>query len=176
MDSSLIPFFVILTLVIVTFCSWRVSGLESRTWACIAVFLSTLPGYLIYETQWYFPIVDALGSYGYQSATPLLAIVALSFIRDKLASVLMCLFSMLILANGYFWMQEGNAQQIQAIQQAIVWAVFIIEIALMLSPRLTNGIHRAIQRFNLARNIAKIGYSRNHRSHSSKANIGKNQS
>jgi hypothetical protein len=131
-----------------------------------------VPGYLIYDSNWYWPIVDVLGSYGYQSATPFIAILALSLIRDKLSTVLMCLFFMLILANGYFWLQEGNGYQVQAIQQAIVWAVFIIEVALMLSPRLTNGIHGAIQRFNLARNIAKIGYSRNHRTHSAQENPG----
>jgi hypothetical protein len=135
-----------------------------------------VPGYLIYDSSWYWPIVDVLGSYGYQSATPLIAILALSFIRDKLASVLMYLFSMLILANIYFWLQEGSGHQIQMIQQSIVWMVFIIEIALMLSPRLTNGIHGVVQRVSLARNIEKIGYSRNHSAYSSKANIGKNQS
>lgn len=169
MDSSLIPFFVILTLVIITL---RNGSETPRGFVCIAVLWSTLPGYLIYESDLYFPIVDALGSYGYQSATPFIAILALSFIRDKLSTVLMCLFSMLILVNGYFWLQEGNGHHVQAIQQAIVWSVFIIEVALMLSPRLTNGIHGAIQRFNLARNLAAIGYSRNHRSHSVEDNAG----
>jgi hypothetical protein len=77
---------------------------------------------------------------------------------------------MLILANGYFWWQEGNDYHIQAMQQAFVWAVFTIEVALMLSPRLTNGIHGAIQRVNLASNIAAFGSSRNHRTHSTQDN------
>jgi hypothetical protein len=172
MESSLIPFFVILTLTLVTL---RNGSDTPRGFACIAVLWTTVPGYLIYDSNWYWLIADVLGSYGYQSATPLLAIVVLSRIRDKLSTVLMCLFSMLILANGYFWLQEGNSYQVQATQQVIVWAVFIIEVALMLSPRLTNGIHGAIQRFNLARNLAASGYPRNHRAHSSQDNIGQDQ-
>jgi hypothetical protein len=173
MASSLIPFFVILTLTLVTL---RNGSDTPRGFACIAVLWSTVPGYLIYDSNWYWPIVDVLGSYGYQSATPLLAIVALSFIRDKLASVLMYLFSMLILSNIYFWWQEGNGHQIQIIQQSIVWMVFVIEVLLMLSPRLTNGIHGVVQRINLARNITTIGCTRFNSYFRSKANIGKNQS
>jgi hypothetical protein len=173
MESSLIPVFVILTLTLVTL---RNGSDTPRGFACIAVLWSTVPGYLIYDSSWYWPIVDVLGSYGYQSATPLLAIIALSFIRDKLASVLMYLFSMLILANIYFWWQEGNSHQVQNVQQSVVWTVLVVEVVLMLSPRLTNGIHGVIQRINFARNIAKISYSRNHRACRSKANIGKTQS
>jgi heme/copper-type cytochrome/quinol oxidase subunit 1 len=83
---------------------------------------------------------------------------------------------MLILANIYFWWQEGNGHQIQIIQQSIVWMVFVTEVLLMLSPRLTNGIHGVVQRFNLARNIAAIDYTRIISYFRSKANIGKNQS
>ena len=173
MDNSLIPFFVILTLVLVTI--WNGSD-TPRGLSCIVVLWATAPGYFIYETELYYPIVEYLGSYGYQSATPLLAIIILSFIRDKLSTVLMCLFSMLILANGYFWWQEGNGHQIQEIQQAVVWIVFAIEVALMLSPRLTNGIHGVIQRFSVAGNIQQIGYSSNHQPYRSQNNPGKNQS
>ena len=151
--SSLLPFFVILTLVIV---SLR-NGIETnRGLACIAALWSTVPGYFIYQSDWYFPIVDILGSYGYQSATPLLAIFALALIRDKLSTVLMCLFTVLIFANLYFFWLEGQNYQIQDIQQAFVWLVFFIEVALMLSQRLTNGIHGSLCKLDMARVIAAI--------------------
>ena len=169
MDNSLIPFFVILTLVLVTI--WNGSD-TPRGLSCIVVLWATAPGYFIYETELYYPIVEYLGSYGYQSATPLLAIITLSFIRDKLNTVLMCLFSMLILANGYFWWQEGNGHQIQEIQQAVVWIVFAIEVALMLSPRLTNGIHGVIQRFDVGGMATTIKHFASNRIHLLPVNSG----
>ena len=154
MDSNVIAFLVILTLVLVALRN----GCETkRGTACIAVLWTTAPGYFIYPTDLYFTLVDALGSYGYQSATPLLAICALACIKDKLSTVLMSLFTVVIFANIYFFWLEGQGHQIQDIQQTFVWSVFVVEVALMLSPRLTNGIHRVVQGFIRPRNAATHG-------------------
>jgi hypothetical protein len=133
-----------------------------------------VPGYAIYDTDLYYPIVEAIGSYGYQSLTPLLAIIVLSFIHDKLSTILMSLFTMLILANCYFWWQEGNGNQVQHIQQGFVWTVFAIEVLLMLSPRLTDGIHGIVHRAIAARNIATARYTRNNRTYSTKIDVSEN--
>jgi hypothetical protein len=168
--DHLTPFFVISLLVLI---SLR-NGIETnRGISCVAVLWCTVPGYLIYQSEYYFPIVDMLGSYGYQSATPLLAICALACIRDKLSTVLMCLFTVLIFANGYFFWLEGQNYQIQDAHQAFVWSVFFIEVTLMLSPRLTNGIHRAIQRFVRDRDPATDGGIVEHRSASNLVNMVK---
>lgn len=138
------PFLIISLLILITLRN----GFETkRGLACIAVLWTTVPGYMLYNTELYFPIADTIGSYGYQSVTPVLSICALAFIRDKLSTVLMCLFCVLILGNIYFFWLEGQGYQIQNAHQSMVWAVFFIEVALMLSLRLTNGIHRAVQRF-----------------------------
>ena len=158
--EHLTPFFVILLLVMI---SLR-NGFESkRGLTCIAVLWCTVPGYFIYQSDLYFPIVDVLGSYGFQSATPLLAIAVLSLIRCRLSTILMCLFTVLICANTYFFWLEGQNHNIQDAHQMFVWSIFFTEVALMLSPRLTNGIHGAIQGFIRHRdNVADehIGYSR----------------
>lgn len=171
MSDEQTAFTVILTLVAITLHN----GSDTpRGHVCIAVLWCTVPGYLIYDSDWYYYLRDMLGSYGYQSATPFLAILILSLIRDKLSTILICLFSMLILTNGVFWYLEGNGYHIQTTQQAILWSVFIIEVALMLSPRLTNGIHGVVQRINVARNNPALGYSRNHRTHISPGNSSEN--
>lgn len=126
-----------------------------RGLTCVAVLWSTIPGYWLYHTDYYFTLVDIFGSYGYQSLTPLLAIFVLSFIRGKLSAILMLLFFVLICANTYFFWLEGQGQQVQSAQQLFVWLIFFIEVALMLSPRLTNGIHGSFQRHDLAGDSAE---------------------
>ena len=148
--QALAPMIVITILVILSIIN---SYDTKRGLVIIAVLWSTVPGYFIFETDLYWWALDIFGDYGYQSLTPLLAICTLSFIRCKLSTVLMCLFSMLILANCWFWWLEGFGHEVYEAQQSIVWAVFVVEVVLMLSKRLTNGIHGGIFSDRLAANI-----------------------
>ena len=149
------------------------NGVETdRGIICVAVLWCTWPGYLIYHTELYFEVVDIIGSYAFQCLTPLLAVFILSFMRDKLSTVLMLLFTVLILANGYFFWLEGIGYQVQKVQQAFVWFVFFIEVALMLSQRLTNGIHGAVQRLVIAGGVAK-NWSSGDDSHAGSTNNSK---
>lgn len=163
------PFLVISLLILITL---RDDFDTQRGLACRAVLWTTAPGYMLYNTELYFPIADTIGSYGYQSVTPVLAICALALIRDKLSTVLMCLFCVLILGNIYFFWLEGQGYQIQDAHQVMVWAVFFTEVALMLSPRLTNGIYRAVQRFVDRGDPATDDGIGNVGSHLSEDNIG----
>jgi hypothetical protein len=60
---------------------------------------------------------------------------------------------MLILANCWFWWLEGFGHEIYEAQQSLVWGVFILEVVLMLSKRLTNVLHGSIFSDRLAANI-----------------------
>ncbi len=160
--QALAPQIVITILVLVTLIN---SHDTKRGLATIAVLWSTVPGYFIYGSDLYPPLVDIFGDYGYQSLTPLLAIFTLSYIRSRLSTVLMTLFSMLILANAWFWWLEGFGHEVYEAQQGIVWAVFVIEVVLMLSKRLTNGVHGSLCRINLAGNTPAPNVASNHVNH-----------
>ena len=149
--EQIAPAIVITILVLVTL----YNGHESQTGkASIAVLWCTIPIYFVYGSESnYTWMVDVFGIYGVESLTPLLAICTLSFIRCKLSTILMCLFSMLILANCWLWWLEGFGHEIYEAQQSIVWGVFILEVALMLSKRLTNGLHGGIFVGRLAANL-----------------------
>ncbi len=141
----------------------------------IAVLWSTVPGYFVFETDLYFWMVDIFGDYGYQSLTPLLAICTLSFIRCKLSTVLMCLFSMLILANCWFWWLEGFGHEVYEAQQSVVWAVFVVEVVMMLSKRLTDGVHGGLFRDRLAANIPTSWMASKHSDLCNDSYMGTNQ-
>ena len=149
--EQLAPAVVITSLVLVSI----YNGHESQTGkASIAVLWCTVPIYFVYDSEsTYSWMIDVFGIYGVESLTPLLAISVLSFIRCKLSTILMCLFSMLILANCWFWWLEGFGHEIYEAQQSMVWGVFILEVVLMLSKRLTNGVHGGLLSDRLAANI-----------------------
>ena len=149
--EQIAPAIVITILVLVTLYNGHESQIGK---ASIAVLWCSIPIYFVYGFESnYSWMVDAFGIYGVESLTPLLAICFLSFIRCKLSTVLMCLFSVLILANCWFWWLEGFGHEIYEAQQSMVWAVFILEVVLMLRKRLTNGLHGGIFRDRLAANI-----------------------
>ncbi len=144
--------------------------------ACIAVLWWSVPMYWIYDTESiYTAMVDTFGVYGVESLPLLFAICTLSFIRCKLSTVLMTLFSMLILANCWFWWLEGFGHEVYEAQQSIVWAVFVIEVVMMLSKRLTDGVHGGLYRDRLAANITTSGMASKHSNLCNNSYMGTNQ-
>jgi hypothetical protein len=127
------------------------AGYETkRAFACMAVLWVTVASLAIHESSLYFPLSDTFGYYGLQALDPLLSIIILANIRCRLSSCLMVLFCVLISVNIIAWYIEGLGINVEAYYQQAVWVVFIIELALMFSERLTNVVHGVVHRPSVA--------------------------
>ena len=151
------------------------NGYETRrAYACMAVLWVSVASTALYESTLYFPLADTLGYYGYQSLTPLLSICILANIKCRLSSCLMVLFCILISGNIIAWYAEGLGINVEAFYQQAVWAIFIIELALMLSKRLTNVVHGVVHRSRLDRDTTAPIVAFEHLDYSVKNNAGEN--
>jgi hypothetical protein len=133
-----------------------------RAFACVTVLLVTVASYCVYESDWYFPLEETLGYYGYQSLAPLLSVLILAKIKCRLSSCLMVLFCILVSGNLVFWYVEGLGNDVEAIYQQAVLAMFCIELALMFSKRLTNVVHGVVHRPKLDRDNSPPIYAFEH--------------
>jgi len=166
----MISILVITTLVAALF---RNQDLEQRAIVCaIVLWLTGMSYFMLYHGP-YDQAITLLGFYQYQSLPLLLSISALYFVPGKLSTVLTAFFCVCILINGGAWWYEGHQLLTDETYQYVVWALFAIQLLIMFSRSLTNGIYRAILRANLARDPTTIGSISNHRSDSLMDNIGK---
>jgi hypothetical protein len=150
MTEETIALSVLTVLGIVTLChrdNW------SRSLPCFAVFLVTAVSYHFYQTDTYLDLQEQHGQYILHGLVPLFAISALAITRLIAPSRLsVCLMSLFALYFGMvlmlFWLSllqynVGNAFEV------IKFVVFAIEVALMLSTKLTDkvwGLHGGIRR------------------------------
>ena len=141
---------------------FRNQDLEQRAIVCAIVLWITGMSYFMFHYGPYDQAIELLGYYQYQSAILLISISALYFVPGKLSTVLTAFFCVCILINGGAWWYEGH-QILDESYQSVVWVLFAIQLSIMFSRSLTNGIYRAILRTNMARDPAEIGSIAEHR-------------
>ena len=157
----------------ITYMCMRNSSDPSRLWPCVITLWITTASYMLYTVGAYDQTVALIGYYQYQSIAPLICVLALSLVKGRLATALMMTASFLIVANVIAFWTEGVGIYAWGAHQIVVWVILIVELALMHSPGLTNGLHRAIYRADTNRDHNKgLGVS-NYLPHSSKDNVGK---
>lgn len=155
----MIDILVIITLVAALL---RNQDLEQRAIVCAIVLWITAMSYYMFHYGPYDQAVELLGYYQYQSAILLISISALYFVPGKLSTVLTAFFCICILINGGAWWYEGH-QLLDDVYQNAVWVLFAIQLLIMFSRSLTNGIYRILLRTNLVTDPATIGSIAEHR-------------
>lgn len=136
----------------------RNTGDDDRTAACNTLLWIATPSYYIYGTGFYAEATSLIGFYDYQAIFPFLYICVLTKIKGKLSYCLMVMSMIEISVNIGAFLIEGHKEQASAAYLNIVWYIFIIEVALMLSRRVTNGFYKGVLRLKLAGLAAKAKY------------------
>ena len=102
--------------------------------------------------------ISKAGYFIYQSIFPLLCFVALRRIKGPLSTLLMITAFTLILVNFTALCLVGGGLYNWGDYQFAVWVILLVELALMYSPRLTNGCYGGLCEFKLGRDYTE-GYS-----------------
>ena len=136
-----------------------------RLYVCLASLWLTSASYLFYQFGPYDQAVELMGYYQYQSITPFMCIICLSFISGRLSTLLMISSFACILANiGIFWL-EGLGVNAWSLYQAVLWVILIVELVMMYSPRLTDVLHGSLHGSDMAGNHSKSEYLSGNSSH-----------
>jgi hypothetical protein len=102
----------------------------------------------------YFLIEPVIGYWAYLSLTPFLTILILSRVPGRLSAELMCLYLICISVNILAWYTEGNGAEVEELYQRTSLFLFGIQTLLLLSRWITDGIHRTIHKYVVARDLA----------------------
>lgn len=154
---------VIASLVVASIANGDVYG---RMKVCSSILWVTAASYMIYYFGDYNEYVTAIGYYQYQSIFPLISISILHLIKDRLATLLMVLYLIEISINALSFWIEGQGLYIDNAYQLSMWGVFIVQMALMFSRRLTNGVYRGLFGYDMARSSPKANMAAGHHSYS----------
>ena len=165
----------VLVVALLTYAAMRNDRNQYRAAAIVCVLWITTASSFVYYFGPYDEAVSLVGYYQYQAIYPLLQILCLSLIRGKLAACLMILFCVEIIFNCFAFWIEGQNLYTDTLYQSTIWAVFVVQMALMLSRTLTNGVHHQLCRFNMARNPAKAISASINGSDSGKGDTGEAQ-
>lgn len=131
------------------------NGCESnRGLTCMAVLWVTGLSITTYHSQFYFTLESIFGYYGYLSLAPIISICILAKIKCRLSTLLMVLFCVLISVNIIAWYVEGLGVVVEAFRDRVVWVLFVVQMLLMLSRKLTDGVHRVICGPSVARDTS----------------------
>lgn len=150
------------------------NGYETkRAFACMTVLWVTVASISIHESSLYFTLESIFGYYGYLSLTCLASILILSRIKSRLSTCLIVLFLITISVNLVVWLFDGLGHDVEATYERILWCAFVIELALMLSTRVTNVVHGIVHRPKLDRDTAAPILAFEHLDYSSANNSGK---
>jgi hypothetical protein len=120
----------------------------SRRRACITILLVTAASYALSESPWYTPVKETLTEYGYEGLAPLLSIIILTRIKCRLSTCLMVLFCVAVSVNIAFWYAEYLGNEVEHIYDWVIGIAFAIQMALMLSTRITDDVHGMVHRPN----------------------------
>jgi len=121
------------------------NGYESnRGLTCMAVLWVTVASITAYHSRFYFFLEDIFGYYGFLSLAPIISICILAKIKCRLSTLLMVLFCVLISVNIIAWYVEGLGLVVEAFHERVVWVLFVVQMLLMLSGKLTDGVHGVI--------------------------------
>jgi peptidoglycan/LPS O-acetylase OafA/YrhL len=137
----------------------RNTGDDDRVAACNTLLWIATPSYYIYSTELYNTVTGYIGYFPYQAIFPLLYILVLSRIKCRLSTCLMAMCMIEISVNIGAFLIEGHKEEVSGTYLNIIWYIFIIEVALMLSRRVTNGVYRGVLRLKLAGLAAKAKLS-----------------
>jgi hypothetical protein len=150
MTQEIIALSALAALGIVTLCHKDNWG---KSLPCFAVFLVTAVSYHFYQTDTYLDLQEKHGQYVLHGLVPLFTIFALAITRliapSRLSVCLMSLFALYFgMVLTLFWLSLLQYTVANAFE-AIKFVVFAVEIALMLSTKLTDwvwGLHGCIRR------------------------------
>lgn len=120
-------------------------GNNERLAACAVTLGVTVASYSLYFSDWYFPIIDALGLYGYGALTPFVAVCLLYCVPGQLAARLVVLSCALVFVNIVGWL-IGDV-----VYQGVMWLSLVFQLWLMAGRRMLNGISGALARPGIAR-------------------------
>lgn len=113
-------------------------GSSERLAACAITLAVTVASYSLYFSDWYFPIVDTLGLYGYAALTPFASVCLLYYVPGRLAAQLVVLSCALVFVN-IIGVLIGDVAY-----QGVMLLAFAVQIWLMAGQRALNGIRGAI--------------------------------
>jgi hypothetical protein len=104
----------------------------------------TALSYAIYYSPAYYWITDIVGYWGYMMIAPTLSVIALYFLKTRLSTVLMLLFTLITFTNlvCFFWEKVSNVDY----YDYLLWGFFFVEIAILLSERVTDAIFNVYYR------------------------------
>ena len=146
-----------------------------RLYPCLITLWLTIASYMFYEFGPYDRVVEIIGYYQLQAITPLICLLLLSRIPGKLATVLMITsFVSIVSSLLAFWL-EGYGMYTWVQFQAVAWILLAVELAVMLSPRLTSGVYRAVRGVKLAGDSSKGWYARDSLAYSAKGSSSEAQ-
>jgi hypothetical protein len=128
---------------------------DDRAAACNTLLWIATPSYYIYGTDFYYAAINSIDFFVYQSIFPFLYIIVLSKIKGRLATCLMVMSMIEISVNIGAFLIEGHRDEASGTYVNIVWYIFIVEVALMLSRRITDGVYSGVLRLKLAGVAAK---------------------
>jgi hypothetical protein len=139
-----------------------------RFYPCLITLWLAIVSYTFYEFGPYDQAVELIGYYQVQTVIPLICVLLLSRIPGKLATVLMITsFISIVSSLLAFWL-EGHGMYTWVQFQAVAWILLAVELAVMLSPRLTSGVYRAVRGVKLARDPNAGWYVRDSLAYSAK--------
>jgi hypothetical protein len=149
------------------------NGYESkRGLACMAVLWVTAASIIAYHSELYFTLENIFGLYGYLSLAPIISICILAKIKCRLSTCLMVLFCVLISVNIIAWYVEGLGVVVEVFHERVVWVLFVVQMLLMLSRKLTDGVHRVICRPSVARDTSAPIVAFEHLDYRTESNTG----
>lgn len=129
---------------------------EDRKWACVTILWVSGVSFGVYNSSLYDILVELIGYFAYISLTPLASIAILYMVKGRLCTVLMYLFFIQISVNITAWVVEGFGNNLTTQYDMTVTVLFVVEVALMYSRGVTDGIHRILCRHDPATSTAKI--------------------
>ena len=157
--SIIVIAFIIIALV-------RAGDDDKRVFPIMTVMWMTTLSYLVYYFGSYDSYVEMLGYYAYHSIWLLTTIAILSFMRGKLAFCLMGLFCFEIVVNACYFLIEGAGIYADTFYQIMQWLLYSVEVSLLFSRRLTDGVYGVLCKNDLARDFAESRFHGNYRSRS----------
>ena len=139
---------------------------DKRVFPIMTVMWMTTLSYLVYYFGSYDSYVEMLGYYAYHSIWLLTTIAILSFMRGKLAFCLMGLFCFEIVVNACYFLIEGAGIYADTFYQLMQWLLYGVEVSLLFSRRLTDGVYGVLCKNDLARDFAESRYHGHYRTRS----------
>jgi hypothetical protein len=115
-------------------------GYGHRFCAASVVTLVTAFSYALYHSPLYLYVYDLVGYWVYLSIAPMLSIGLLWLVRGRTAFALTVLFAGIVVTN-FTCLFMGLVVNMDVLYQYLVWIAFAIQIAILMSWRITDAIN-----------------------------------